>query len=88
MLFLSFFLFLIIYLFLILSIAFLTFFERHVLGLSQNRLGPNKVGYVGVFQPIFDGLKLFNKEGVFPSVSYKKFFFIIPILTFLLLFFE
>lgn len=50
------------YLFLILRIAFLTLMERHILGLSQIRLGPNKTLFIGLTQPILDAFKLFHKE--------------------------
>nr|AWI62647.1 NADH dehydrogenase subunit 1 [Epimeria frankei] len=44
------------------SVAFVTLFEQKLLAGVQIRLGPNHVGYWGIFQPFADAVKLFNKE--------------------------
>ena len=53
----------------ILSIAFLTLYERKVLGAIQRRRGPNVVGLFGFFQAFADGVKLILKETIIPSSS-------------------
>ena len=47
------------------SIAYLTYFERKVIGAIQLRKGPNVVGPFGLFQPIADGIKLLTKRNNF-----------------------
>jgi NADH:ubiquinone oxidoreductase subunit H len=69
----------------LIRIAFITLYERHGLSLSQNRLGPFKVSYYGVFQAVFDGLKLFKKDLFYPLFSFKYFFFVLPVFSFILI---
>lgn len=47
--------------------GYMTFCERVVMARMQLRLGPNRVGPFGLFQPIADGIKLFTKEGFRPA---------------------
>ena len=65
-------------------IAYLTFFERKVIGAIQLRKGPNVVGPLGLFQPFADGIKLLTKETIFPEKSNKFIFILSPIITFTL----
>ena len=69
---------------LLLAVAYLTYFERKVIGAIHLRKGPNVVGPFGLLQPLADGLKLFLKETVVPSRANKPVFIIAPIITFFL----
>lgn len=59
--------FLFLFIGLLIGVSFLTLFERKVLGYIQIRKGSAKVGFMGIFQPFGDGIKLFTKEQAFPS---------------------
>ncbi|SDK17027.1 NADH dehydrogenase subunit H [Methylophilus rhizosphaerae] len=66
---------------LMICVAYLTLAERKVIGFMQVRIGPNRVGYWGLLQPLADGLKLLFKEIILPTASNKTLFFIGPILA-------
>ena len=59
--------------------AITTWLERKGLGRIQNRLGPNRVGPYGIFQPIADGLKMVTKEDIVPRDADKLIHFLAPI---------
>lgn len=67
---------------LLLTVAYLTYFERKIIGAMQLRIGPDMVGPFGLLQPIADALKLLHKETIIPSASNKFLFLLAPILTF------
>ena len=69
---------------LLIFIAYLTYFERKVIGAMQLRKGPNVVGPFGLLQPLADGIKLLTKETIFPDSSSKFLFILSPVLTFAL----
>ncbi|PHQ80107.1 MAG: NADH-quinone oxidoreductase subunit NuoH [Coxiella sp. (in: Bacteria)] len=62
-------------------VAYVTFFERKVIGYMQQRYSPNRVGFKGLLQPIADVVKLLHKEVILPSASNRYLFFIAPILA-------
>ncbi|MEF8700694.1 MAG: NADH-quinone oxidoreductase subunit NuoH [Candidatus Accumulibacter sp. UW26] len=67
---------------LLLAVAYLTFWERKVIGWMQVRVGPNRVGPWGLIQPIADGLKLLLKEVVIPTGADRSVFLIAPMFAF------
>jgi NADH-quinone oxidoreductase subunit H len=68
----------------LISVAYLTYVERKVIGAMQLRRGPNVVGPFGLLQPIADGLKLFLKETIIPSGASPVVFLLAPAVTFTL----
>ena len=69
---------------LLISVAYFTLAERKIMGSIQRRRGPNVVGYLGLLQPLADGLKLFVKETILPTAANTGIFLLAPLLTFIL----
>lgn len=67
-------------LFILLGVAFFTLFERRILGYIHYRRGPNKVGYLGLFQPFSDALKLFSREFYFLTFGNYLIYYFVPLL--------
>ena len=63
------------------AVAYLTYAERKVIAYMQERVGPNRVGWFGLLQPLVDALKLLRKEIITPSSSSRYLFTIAPILS-------
>ena len=66
---------------LMLCVAYLTLWERKAIGWSQIRPGPNRVGPLGLLQPIADAVKLIFKEIIVPTAANKTLFFLGPVMT-------
>nr|AHC32077.1 NADH dehydrogenase subunit 1 [Apis andreniformis] len=66
----------------LISVAFLTLLERKILSYIQDRKGPNKILFIGLFQPFSDALKLLSKEWYF--FNYSNLFILSPMLMFLM----
>ena len=62
-------------------VAYLTLWERKMIGWMHVRMGPNRVGPAGLLQPIADALKLLLKEIVVPAKANKALFVLAPVMT-------
>ena len=67
---------------LIVVVLYLTYFERKVIGYMHVRIGPNRVGPWGLWQPFADTIKLLTKEIIVPTASNRFLFVIAPIISF------
>src|SRR5712692_4077253 len=65
---------------LFLCVAYLTLWERKLIGWIQIRIGPNRVGPAGLLQPIADGIKLLFKEVILPTNASQALFVMAPML--------
>ncbi len=66
---------------LLISVAYLVYAERKVLGMMQRRQGPMTVGPFGLLQTFADAFKLISKEVIFPTQANKPVFLLAPMLT-------
>jgi NADH-quinone oxidoreductase subunit H len=62
-------------------VAYLTLWERKFIGFIQLRIGPNRVGPMGLLQPIADAIKLIFKEVIVPAQASKGLYILGPIMT-------
>jgi NADH-quinone oxidoreductase subunit H len=60
------------------AVAYVSFAERRVAGFIQERMGPNRVGLWGLFQPVADGLKFIFKEEVIPTAAHRPTYLLAP----------
>jgi NADH-quinone oxidoreductase subunit H len=72
---------LVAFVFVLLTVAYATWAERKIIGHMQVRIGPNRVGWFGLLQPIADGLKLFFKEEIIPDRASKFAFLVAPLIA-------
>ncbi|SVD61239.1 uncharacterized protein METZ01_LOCUS414093, partial [marine metagenome] len=63
------------------TVAYSTFAERRVSAFIQDRLGPNRVGPMGLLQPIADGLKNLLKEETMPASASRLYFLLGPMMA-------
>jgi NADH-quinone oxidoreductase subunit H len=71
---------LILFFVLLTAFAYTTLLERRFLAFIQQRVGPNRAGPLGLFQPVADGIKLIFKEDVTPEQAEKIVFWLAPVI--------
>ena len=65
----------------ILCVAYLTYWERKMIGAMHVRLGPTRVGYRGLLKPFADVFKLLTKELIVPSKANRVLYVLAPVVT-------
>jgi len=63
------------------AFAYMTLIERRVVAKMQGRLGPNRAGPFGAFQPIADAIKMAFKEQIIPTQASKAVYLVAPIIS-------
>jgi len=66
---------------LLITVAYMIYAERKVIGYIQLRIGPNRVGFRGLLQPFADLIKLIQKEVIVPNLSNRYLFIFAPLLS-------
>jgi NADH-quinone oxidoreductase subunit H len=67
--------------FVLVTMGFLTYFERKVAAHMQHRMGPNRTGPIGLLQWVADAVKLISKEEIVPAGADKVIFWLAPMLS-------
>src|SRR2546430_12325649 len=63
------------------AFAYMTLIERRVVAKIQGRLGPNRAGPFGLFQPLADAIKMAFKEQIVPTQAKKAIYLVAPIIS-------
>ncbi|HYQ86329.1 MAG TPA: NADH-quinone oxidoreductase subunit NuoH [Bacteroidota bacterium] len=63
------------------AVAYITLLERRVAAAIQNRVGPNRVGWNGLLQPLADVLKLVTKEDIVPKSANRFIHDLAPVIS-------
>jgi NADH-quinone oxidoreductase subunit H len=66
--------------FAMITMMFLTWLERKIIGRIQDRIGPNRTGPLGLLQPVADMVKLFTKEFIIPTNADKIVYYLAPVI--------
>ena len=67
--------------FMLLLVSYTVWAERRIAAWMQDRVGPNRVGFAGLLQPIADGIKLILKEDVIPNHVNKVYYVLAPVVV-------
>src|SRR5438105_15464892 len=62
------------------AFAYMTLIERRVVARIQGRLGPNRAGPLGLFQPVADAMKMAFKEQLVPAQARKLIYLVAPVI--------
>src|SRR4051794_2996143 len=68
------------------GVAYLVWFERKLIARMQSRLGPTRVGFHGLLQPLADAVKLLTKEDFTPAAAYRLTYLVAPCISMIVAF--